>query len=109
MNMLHDGFLGALLGGTHYTKYDIGFYQRQAMRDILGQYQGPFGYPLGMVQFPQQGFNPFTYQAQQASMAQQQAPFHPRKHVESREVTGMDKARKQINGAVQAVKDAQIR
>lgn len=118
MSILHDGLLGALLGGTPPTNYDVGFYQQKAMWDILGQYQGPFGYPLGMAQFSQQRFNPSTYQAQQASMAQQQVhsamcnPMNwipPRKHVESREVTGMEKARKQINGAVQAVKDAQIK
>lgn len=42
---------------------------------------------------------------------EQQMPYQitsPRKKVESREITPRERARKQINGAVQAVKDAQL-
>lgn len=96
MSMLHGGLLGCLLGETPSTKYDVESYQRQAMRDILGQQQAAMG--------------PFAFQRQQARMYEAMKPYQamsPRKHVESREVKGMEKARKQINGAVQAVKDAQ--
>ncbi|NVL90737.1 MAG: hypothetical protein HWN69_07060 [Desulfobacterales bacterium] len=75
------GAFGSLLGGqAAQLGYPYGIY------DIFGR---PFG---GAIQPP-----PFA--------AMQYKP--PRKHVESREVKGMEKARKQINGAVQAVKDAQ--
>lgn len=71
----------------------------------------------------QQAFNPLSQiQAQYPQMTllekynlahamQGMMPFcsqPPRRHVESREVTPRERARKQINGAVQAVKDAQI-
>ena len=59
----------------------------------------------------QQQFQPNPVQAQYMYEAMRPSqPYQPlRKHVESREVTPRERARKQINGAVQAVKDAQIR
>ena len=74
------------------------------------------GYAIHPSQMAQQQYS----SQQQAFLQQMMAPYQPgryeplyefinrpRKHVESRELTGMEKARKQINRAVKAVKDAQ--
>lgn len=108
-NTIGSNAFGNLLGGASYS---------------------PFGYLIGIAQHPQQlaamqqqqaMFDPFGYQRLQAQYSQmaQMEKYNlgsamqgmmfspPSKHVESRDITPREKARKAINGAVQAVREAQ--
>lgn len=87
--------------------------------ELLGGSLGFGGVPthpaqLAAMQQQQAMFDPFAFQRQQQLLEQiMMRPYphpspRPIKHVESQEVTPRERARKQINGAVQAVKDAQI-
>jgi len=87
------------------------------LEELTGGIYGAAG-NFGMDQQQQANLGLSAFQLNRARMAQQQMPHNPamcnpmnwwppRKHVESQEVTPKERARKTINGAVQAVKDAQ--
>ena len=66
---------------------------------------------LAAMQQQQAPFDPFEFQRQQARAMQAMMPYSTQpisKHVESKDITPRERARKQISGAVQAVKDAQL-
>lgn len=82
----------------------------------LGELSGLMGFALGpqqlapMQQQQQAMLDPFAFQRQQHQQWMGGRPYQPRTqriHVESQEVTPRERARTAINGAVQAVKDAQ--
>jgi len=81
MSILHGGLLGALLGETPSTQYDVRAYQEKVLREMMMGMQ-PFG-------GSQLGAN----------------PPRPRKFVESREVSPREIARKQIQGAVKEAQE----
>lgn len=79
---------------------------------LLGNFGGGIAIQpsqLAAMQQQQRMSDPFAFQGQQIlQTVMPYYPFRPTKCVESREVTPRERARKQINGAAQAVKDAQI-
>lgn len=96
MSMLPDGLLGELIGRTSPTQYDCGREKQQNFN--------PFEYQRLQAQYPQ--MTPME-QYILASTMQGMVISPPRKVVKSRILTPEERARKAINGAVQAVKDAQ--
>lgn len=83
--------------------------QQQAIFSAYGTQGSPFD--LNSQAYRNWQENRRQYREMYESMAQPNSEMYGtprRRHVESREVTPRERARKQINGAVQAVKDAQL-